>query len=111
MGVVNDLCWKKASENIRRNGMEVIAVNVLCKSKWARWGGRGLESEEKLASTLLLASFCGCKMHHVEGPSPNEVPESGSNGSIITCFFDGSSRWPSLGFLSFAVGTPLQAGP
>lgn len=39
MGIVNDSLWKKASENIRHSGIEVIAVKVLCKSKRACWGG------------------------------------------------------------------------
>lgn len=62
-----------------------------------RTGGRGLESEEKPASTL-LAGFCGCDRHRMEGPSPSKVLVRSSDGLVIPCLLDCASPCPSLGY-------------
>lgn len=82
--------------------MEVITVNVLCKSQWACWGGEA--RKQKPAPTLLCLGFVAVEIWHMEGPSPKRVLGRRSDGSIIARFFDCSSCCHSPGSVNFYVG-------
>lgn len=73
MGIVNDSWWKKASENLWHSGTEVIAVNVLCKSKRVCWGGeaevRSRKRNRHPPFFWLLSVAVKCTTWRVQAPA------------------------------------------